>query len=61
MEREVLMSNPLISYLSTINDESRSGVGGKGQKSKTAENLPEHEEEKKTLKQHDSGWGEEGT
>lgn len=55
------MSNPLISYLSTINDESRSGVGGKGRKSKTAENLPEHEEEKKTLKQHDSGWGEEGT
>ena len=30
MEREVLMANPLISYLSTINDENRSGGGGGG-------------------------------
>lgn len=37
------MANPLISYLSTINDENRSGVGGGGEglNSKRAENLPE--------------------
>lgn len=60
MEREVLTSNPLISYLSTINDENRSGVGGKGRKSKTAENLRVYEEETKTIRQRDSGWGKEG-
>lgn len=37
MEREALMSKPLISYLSTINDENRSGVWGEGHKSKAAE------------------------
>lgn len=50
MEREALMSKPLISYLSSINDENRSGVRGEGHKSKTAENLPEYEEETKTIK-----------
>lgn len=38
------MSKPLISYLSTINDENRGDVWGKGHKSKAAENLPEYEE-----------------
>lgn len=41
MEREVLMAIPLISYLSTINDENRSGAGRKGLNSKKAKNLPE--------------------
>lgn len=50
------MSNPLISYLSTINDENRSGVWGKGRKSKTAENLPEYEEETKTIEHMCTGY-----
>lgn len=66
MEREALMSKPLISYLSTINDENRSGVRGEGHKSKTAENLPEYEEETKSIKhmcrlQPDTGWGQGST
>lgn len=56
MEREVLMSNPLISYLSTINDENSSGVWGKGLKSKTTENLPEYEVETKTIKHTCAGY-----
>lgn len=63
MEREALMSKPLISYLSSINDENRSGVWREGHESKTAENLPEYEEETKTLQhmcrlQPDTGWGQ---
>lgn len=50
------MSNPLISYLSTINDEYRSGVWGKECKSKTAENLPEYEVETKTIKHMCAGY-----
>lgn len=64
MEREVLTSNPLISYLSNINDENRSGVWGKGRKA--AENLPEYEPDTKTIKhmhrsQYGTVWGEGGT
>lgn len=58
------MSNLLISYLSTINDENRSGVWGKGRKA--VENLPEYELDTKTIKhmrrlQYGTVWGEEGT
>jgi len=50
------MSNPPISYLSSTNDENRSGVWGKGHKRETAENLPEYEEEAKTTNHMCTGY-----
>lgn len=56
MESEVLVSNPLITYLSTTNDENRSGVWEKGHKGKTAENFPGYEAETKTMKPMCAVW-----